>query len=289
MFRAAPSSRTAATTAAPATSASSRWTTTAFVRRGRLRVGREKELALTLVPGACVPSIARDQHVRRVGQPPLLPSDDRHRVPPRPLDAGHLAPLRDPCHSCGTPSHARTCAQGHASEIVTACCTCARLQGVAPPTESTVRIIALALAGMFTGVLSIFAGQHTLIVLRNKTQVEDIVSVANQRGRWIFDIGRAANWRQVMGPHWWQWVLPVAFRSVTCKVPRRGHRQPLTLCSGGKPGIPGLQRNGRDQLPQQRRACARGRLGRVEPAPAPCQRRCRQQERRRRSQDCVNN
>ena len=175
---------------------------------------------------------------------------------------------------------------------MTAYCTCERLQGVAPPTESTVRIIALALAGMFTGVLSIFAGQHTLIILRNKTQVEDIVSVANQRGRWIFDIGRAANWRQVMGPHWWQWVLPVAFRSVACNVPRRGHRQPLTLWSVvwcGRPAGRGLQRNGRDQLPQQRRACARGRLGRVEPAPAPCRRRCRRRERRRRSQDCVNN
>ena len=167
---------------------------------------------------------------------------------------------------------------------------CTRLQGVAPPTESTVRIIALALAGMFSGVLSIFAVQHTLIILKNKTQVEDIVSVANQRGRWIFDIGRAANWRQVMGPHWWQWVLPVTFRyayGLEVDVGLTG-LGPDTWLRGWTTGALGVQRNGRHQLPQQRRACAGGGLGRVEPAATPYRRRRRRRGRGRRRKDCVN-
>jgi hypothetical protein len=91
--------------------------------------------------------------------------------------------------------------------------------------ETTVWVMAMALAGMFVAVLALFFVQHTLIILNNKTQVEDAVSGPDNNGRtrWIFDVGRATNWRLVMGDHVWQWLLPVAYRCAPTHAHKRAH------------------------------------------------------------------
>ena len=64
-------------------------------------------------------------------------------------------------------------------------------------------------AAMFTAALTLFMVQHLRIILHNRTQVEQTIRMEPPDSRWIFDVGRSANWRQFMGEHWWEWLLPI--------------------------------------------------------------------------------
>jgi len=75
--------------------------------------------------------------------------------------------------------------------------------------DTTVWILLGAFAAMFTAVLTLFMVQHLRIILYNRTQVEQTIRMEPPDSRWIFDVGRSANWRQFMGEHWWEWLLPI--------------------------------------------------------------------------------
>ena len=87
-----------------------------------------------------------------------------------------------------------------------------RVLQTATGTEGAIWLVLLLLAGMFTVALAMFSGQHLFILLGNRTQVEAVVTMPSGRSRWIFNVGRRANWTQVMGDAWWEWFLPIPHR-----------------------------------------------------------------------------
>ncbi|KAJ1557069.1 Palmitoyltransferase zdhhc20, partial [Nowakowskiella sp. JEL0078] len=80
-------------------------------------------------------------------------------------------------------------------------------------------IFLFIVAGVFGLCMVPFSGIHTLLILRNKTTIENLEGARRIRGRDgqaleasvnIYDVGTAKNWVLVMGSNPWLWFVPVA-------------------------------------------------------------------------------
>ncbi|KAI9354878.1 DHHC palmitoyltransferase-domain-containing protein [Zopfochytrium polystomum] len=80
-------------------------------------------------------------------------------------------------------------------------------------------VMLILLSAVFGAVIFAFAGMHTVLLISNKTTIESMEGARRirrqdntihvGRGANIYDLGAAANWRQVMGGDWRLWFLPV--------------------------------------------------------------------------------
>ncbi|GAA5800995.1 hypothetical protein HPULCUR_006435 [Helicostylum pulchrum] len=100
-------------------------------------------------------------------------------------------------------------------------------------TFDAIALCVLIVGGMLTFILSIFTMSHVLLILNNRTTLENSIfqkwdrarktgksqdkriTMFTQTGKSVFDQGKKNNWQEVMGVRKLQWFLPFSSKQVS--------------------------------------------------------------------------